>query len=97
LVFIQYSTLGGGALASYRELPLVFAFLLATFWVHAPIARLFGAGRPPRSRPCWKGCDRCWSAWFFWVVFFSLPQHYLVPTAEVTPKSLRFSLAVSAR
>ena len=30
-VFIQYGTLWGGALASYRELPLVFAFLLATF------------------------------------------------------------------
>jgi hypothetical protein len=40
-VFIQYGTLWGGALASYRELLLVFAFLLATFWVHAPIARLF--------------------------------------------------------
>jgi hypothetical protein len=40
-VFIQYGTLWGGALASYRELLLVFAFLLATFWMHAPIARLF--------------------------------------------------------
>ena len=47
-VFIQYGTLWGGALASYQELLLVFVFLLATFWVHAPIARLFGADRLTR-------------------------------------------------
>ncbi len=32
----------------------------------------------------------------FWLVFFTFPQHYLMPTAEVTPKALRLSLAVSA-
>ncbi len=99
-VFIQYGTLWGGALASYQELPLVFAFMLATFWVHAPIARLFGADRltrpPAPIKALLEGLCVVLVSLAFWVIFFSLPQHYLVPTAEVTPKSLRFSLAVSA-
>lgn len=99
-VFIQYGTLWGDALVSYRELLLVFVFLLATFWIHAPIARLFGAerlNRPPAPiKALLEGLGVVLVSLVFWLVLFSLPQHYLVPTAEVTPKSLRFSLAVSA-
>lgn len=47
-VFIQYGTLWVGELVGYRELLLVFAFLLPTFWAHAHIARLFGADRQAR-------------------------------------------------
>ncbi|RZK96572.1 MAG: histidine kinase, partial [Hymenobacter sp.] len=99
-VFIQYGTLWVGALASYKELPLVFAFLLATFWVHVPIAHRFGADRltkpPAPVKALVEGLCVVLVSLIFWLVFFSLPQHYLVPTADVTPKSLRFSLAVSA-
>lgn len=99
-VFIQYGTLWGGALASYQELLLVFVFLLATFWVHAPIARLFGADRltkpPAPVKALVEGLCVVLVSLVFWLLFFTWPQHYLVPTAEVTPKTLRLSLAVSA-
>jgi sensor histidine kinase YesM len=99
-VFIQYGTLWVGALASYTELLLVFAFLLPTFWAHAHIARLFGAGRLT-TLPAWvkallEGQCVVLVSVVFWLAFFTLPQHYLVPTAEITPKVLRLSLAVSA-
>ncbi|SFQ84044.1 sensor histidine kinase [Hymenobacter arizonensis] len=99
-VFIQYGTLWVGALASYKELGLLFAFLLPTFLAHAPIARLFGADRLT-SLPAWvkallEGQCVVGVSVVFWLVFFTLPQHYLVPTAEITPKVLRLSLAVSA-
>lgn len=99
-VFIEFGTLGVGALAGYRELLLVFAFLLPTFWAHAPIARLFGADRltrpPAPVKALVEGLCVVLVSLVFWLVFFTLPQHYLVPTAEVTPKALRLSLAVSA-
>jgi sensor histidine kinase YesM len=99
-VFIQYGTLWGGTLPSYKELLLVFAFLLPTFWIHVPIARLFGADRltkpPAPVKALLEGLCVVLVSLVFWVVFFSLPQHYLVPTAETSPKALRLSLAVSA-
>lgn len=99
-VFIQYGTLWGGALVGYKELLLVFAFLLATFWAHAPIARLFGADRltkmPASAKALLEGLGVVLVSLVFWALFFSLPQHYLVPTAEITPKAVRVSLAVSA-
>ncbi|MFD1875567.1 sensor histidine kinase [Hymenobacter bucti] len=99
-VFIQYGTLWGGALASYQELLLVFVFLLATFWVHAPIARLFGADRltgpPAPVKALVEGLCVVLVSLVFWLVFFTWPQHYLVPTAETSPQALRLSLAVSA-
>ena len=99
-VFIQYGTLWVGALASYRQLLLVFAFLLPTFWAHARIARLFGAGRlaqpPALVNALLEGLAVVLVSLVFWLVFFSFPQHYLVPTAETSPRALRFSLAVSA-
>ena len=99
-VFIELGTLWVGTLAGYQELLLVFAFLLPSFWVHAHIARLFGADRLTTLSVTIKalaegGCVVLVSL-VFWLVFFSFPQHYLVPTAEVTPKALRLSLAVSA-
>ncbi|GGF28899.1 sensor histidine kinase [Hymenobacter cavernae] len=100
IVFIEFGTLWVGALAGYQELLLVFAFLLPTFLVHAPLARLFGADRltrPPATvKALLEGLCVVLVSLVFWVVFFSLPQHYLVPTAEITPKALRLSLAVSA-
>jgi sensor histidine kinase YesM len=99
-VFIQYGTLWVGALAGYKELLLVFAFLLPTFLVHAPIARLFGVDRlnkpPAPVKALLEGLSVVLVSLVFWLVFFTLPQHYLVPTAEITPKALRVSLAVSA-
>ena len=99
-VFIQYGTLWVGALASYHELLLVFAFLLPTFWVHAHIARLFGADRlttlPASAKALLEGQCVVLVSVVFWLVFFTLPQRYLVPTAEITPRVLRLSLAVSA-
>jgi sensor histidine kinase YesM len=99
-VFIQYGTLWVGTLASYKELLLLFAFLLATFWVHAPIARIFGADRltkpPAPVKALLEGLCVVLVSLVFWLLFFSFPQHYLVPTAEVSPKALRLSLAVSA-
>ena len=99
-VFIQYGTLWGGALASYKELLLLFVFLLATFWTHAPIARLFGADRlakpPAPVTALLEGLCVVLVSLVFWVFFFSFPQHYLVPTAETSPQALRLSLAVSA-
>jgi hypothetical protein len=99
-VFIQYGTLWGGALASYKELLLLFAFLLATFWVHAPLARLFGADRltkpPAPVKALLEGLCVVLVSLVFWLLFFTFPQHYLVPTAEASPKALRLSLAVSA-
>jgi sensor histidine kinase YesM len=99
-VFIQHGTLWGGALASYQELLLVFVFLLATFWVHAPIARLFGADRltrpPAPVKALVEGLCVVLVSLVFWLVFFTWPQHYLVPTAETSPQALRLSLAVSA-
>ena len=69
--------------------------------MHAPITCLFGVGRltrpPAPVTALLEGLCVVLVSLVFWVVFFSLPQHYLVPTAEVTSKSLRFSLAVSAR
>jgi sensor histidine kinase YesM len=99
-VFIQYGNLWVGALASYWELLLVFAFLLPTFWAHAHIARLFGANRLP-TLPAWvkallEGQSVVLVSVAFWLLFFTFPQRYLVPTAEITPKVLRLSLAVSA-
>jgi sensor histidine kinase YesM len=99
-VFIQYGTLWVGALVGYQELLLVFAFLLTTFWAHAPIARLFGADRlttlPASAKALLEGLVVVLVSLILWVVFFSLPQHFLMPAAEVTPKALRVSLAVSA-
>jgi sensor histidine kinase YesM len=99
-VFIQYGTLWGGALASYQELLLVFVFLLATFWVHAPLARLFGADhltKPPAPvKALVEGLCVVLVSLVFWLVFFTWPQHYLVPTAETSPQALRLSLAISA-
>ena len=99
-VFIQYGTLWVGALASYRELLLLFAFLLPTFWAHAPIARLFGANRlttlPASVKALLEGQCVVIVSVVFWLLFFTFPQHYLVPTAEITPRVLRLSLAVSA-
>ncbi|MBF9238055.1 histidine kinase [Hymenobacter sp. BT683] len=99
-VFIEYGTLWVGTLAGYKELLLVFAFLLPTFWAHAPIARRFGTDRlptlPATAKALLEGGSVVLVSLVFWVVFFSFPQHYLVPTAEVTPKALRLSLAVSA-
>jgi hypothetical protein len=99
-VFIQYGTLWVGTLAGYLELLLVFAFLLPTFLIHAPIARLFGADRltkpPAPVKALLEGLCVVLVSLVFWVVFFSFPQHYLVPTAETSPKALRLSLAVSA-
>ncbi|TDN38685.1 hypothetical protein E4631_22050 [Hymenobacter sp. UV11] len=99
-VFIQYGTLWVGALAGYQELLLVFAFLLPTFLIHAPIARLFGPDRLANFSATVKAllegqCVVLVSV-AFWLVFFTFPQHYLVPTAEITPRTLRLSLAVSA-
>jgi sensor histidine kinase YesM len=99
-VFIQYGTLWGGALASYKELLLLFVFLLATFWVHAPLAHLFGANRltkpPAPVKALLEGLCVVLVSLVFWLLFFTFPQHYLVPTAEASPKALRLSLAVSA-
>lgn len=99
-VFIQYGTLWVGALTGYWQLLLVFAFLLPTFLVHAPIARLFGAARltrpPAPVKALLEGLCVVLVSVGFWLALFILPQHYLVPTAEVTPRSLRLSLAVSA-
>ena len=99
-VFIEYGTLWVGALAGYKQLLLVFAFLLPTFWAHARIARLFGTDRltkpPAPVKALLEGLCVVLVSLVFWVVFFSFPQHYLVPTAEITPKALRLSLAVSA-
>jgi len=99
-VFIQYGTWWVGALVGYQQLLLVFAFLLPTFWVHAPIARLFGADRlttlPISAKALLEGLCVVLVSLVFWLVFFTIPQHYLVPTSEITPKALRVSLAVSA-
>lgn len=99
-VFIELGTLWVGSLAGYKELLLVFAFLLPSFWAHAYIARLFGANRlttlPASAKALLEGLCVVLVSLVFWLVFFSLPQHYLVPTAEITPKALRLSLAVSA-
>lgn len=99
-VFIEYGTLWVGALAPYTELLLVFAFLLPTFWAHAYIARLFGADRLPRlpatAKALLEGQCVVLVSVVFWLVFFTFPQHYLVPAAEITPRVLRLSLAVSA-
>jgi sensor histidine kinase YesM len=99
-VFIEFGTLWVGALASYTELLLVFAFLLPTFWAHAHIARLFGADRlttlPASAKALLEGLCVVLVSLAFWLLFFTLPQYYLVPTAEITPKVLRLSLAVSA-
>ena len=99
-VFIQFGTLWAGALVRYRELLLVFVFLLATFWVHAPLARLFGADRlrllPASVKALLEGLCVVLVSQLCWLLFFSVPQRYLVPTAEITPRELRFSLAVSA-
>jgi sensor histidine kinase YesM len=89
-----------GALAGYLQLLLVVAFLLPTFLVHAPIARLFGADRlttlPAPAKALLEGLCVVLVSLVFWLVFFTIPQHYLVPTSEITPKALRVSLAVSA-
>ena len=99
-VFIQYGTLWVGELVGYQELLLVFAFLLPTFWAHARIARLFGTdrlNRPPAPvKALLEGLCVVLVSLVFWLVFFTFPQHYLVPAAEVSPKALRVSLAVSA-
>jgi sensor histidine kinase YesM len=99
-VFIQYGTVWVGTLVGYKELLLVFAFLLTTFWAHAHIARLFGPDRltalPASAKALLEGLGVVLLSLVFWVFFFSLPQHYLAPTAEITPKALRVSLAVSA-
>ncbi len=99
-VFIQYGTLWVGALASYKLLLLLFAFLLATFWVHIPIARLFGANRlttlPASAKALLEGQSVVLVSVAFWLLFFTLPQHFLVPTAEISPRTLRLSLAISA-
>ncbi|GAB3744366.1 histidine kinase [Hymenobacter agri] len=99
-VFIQFGTLWVGALASYRELLLLFLFLLATFLVHARIAHLFGANRltqlPAWAKALLEGQCVVLVSVAFWLGFFTLPQHYLVPTADVSPQALRLSLAVSA-
>lgn len=99
-VFIQHGSLWVGTLAGYKELLLVFAFLLPTFWAHAYIARLFGANRlttlPASVKALLEGQCVVLVSLAFWLVFFTFPQHYLVPTAENSPQSLRFSLAVSA-
>lgn len=99
-VFIQYGTLWVGALASYQELLLLFAFLLPTFLVHAHIARVFGANRlptlPASVKALLEGQCVVLVSVVFWLALFTLPQHYLVPTAEITPRVLRLSLAVSA-
>lgn len=99
-VFIQYGTLWGGELPSYLELLLVFAFLLPTFLIHAPLARLFGADRltkpPAPIKALLEGLCVVLVSLGFWLVFFTLPQHYLVSTAETSPRALRLSLAVSA-
>ncbi|MCR5886347.1 histidine kinase [Hymenobacter sp. J193] len=99
-VFIEFGTLWVGALAGYKELLLVFAFLLPTFWAHARIARLFGADRltkpPAPVKALLEGLCVVLVSVVFWLVFFSFPQQYLVPATEVTPKALRLSLAVSA-
>ncbi|MBJ6108868.1 histidine kinase [Hymenobacter sp. BT523] len=99
-VFIQFGTLWVGALASYQELLLVFAFLLATFLAHARIAPAFGANRltqlPAWAKALLEGQSVVLVSVAFWLLFFTLPQHYLVPTADVSPRALRLSLAVSA-
>jgi sensor histidine kinase YesM len=99
-VFIQNGTLWVGTLAGYKELLLVFAFLLPTFWAHAYIARLFGANRlttlSATAKALLEGQCVVLVSVAFWLVFFTFPQHYLVPTAETSPQGLRFSLAVSA-
>jgi sensor histidine kinase YesM len=99
-VFIQSGTLWVGTLAGYKELLLVFAFLLPTFWAHAHIARLFGADRltqlPATVKALLEGLCVVLVSLVFWVVFFSFPQHYLVPAAELSPRALRLSLAVNA-
>ncbi len=99
-VFIQYGSLWGGPLASYWELGLLFVFLLATFLIHAPIARLFGTDRltrpPAPVQALLEGLCVVLVSLVFWLGLFSLPQHYLVPTAEASPKALRLALAISA-
>ncbi|MFD2721063.1 sensor histidine kinase [Hymenobacter monticola] len=99
-VFIQYGTMWVGAQASYRQLLLLFVFLLATFLIHAPIARLFGPARltrlPASAKALVEGQCVVLVSVAFWLLFFTWPQHYLVPTADVSPKVLRLSLAVSA-
>lgn len=99
-VFIQYGTLWVGSLAGYRELLLVVAFLLLTFWAHAHIARRFGASRlpsfPATVKALLEGQCVVLVSLAFWLVCFTLPQHYLAPTIETSPRALRFSLAVSA-
>jgi sensor histidine kinase YesM len=99
-VFIQYGTLWVGAQASYKQLLLLFVFLLATFWVHAPIARLFGPNHltqlPASAKALVEGQCVVLVSVAFWLLFFTFPQHYLVPTADVSPQALRLSLAVSA-
>ncbi|PJJ60950.1 sensor histidine kinase [Hymenobacter chitinivorans] len=99
-VFIEFGTLWVGTLAGYKELLLVFAFLLPTFWAHAYIARLFGADRlttlPATAKALLEGQCVVLVSVAFWLLFFTFPQHYLVPTAEITPKVLRLSLAISA-
>ncbi len=99
-VFIRYGTLWVGELASYQELLLMFAFLLPTFLAHAHIARLFGADRltrpPAPVKALLEGLTVVLVSLVFCLVFFTLPQHYLVPAAENSPTALRVSLAVSA-
>ncbi|MBC6611448.1 histidine kinase [Hymenobacter sp. BT507] len=100
LIFIQYGVVWVGALAGYRELLLLFAFLLPTFLVHAPIARLFGADRltrpPAPVKALLEGLCVVLVSLVFWRVFYLFPQHYLVPTAELSPRALRLSLVLSA-
>ncbi|TGE04113.1 sensor histidine kinase [Hymenobacter fodinae] len=99
-VFIQKGTLWVSELAGYKELLLVFAFLLPTFWAHTHIAQLFGADRltqmPATIKALLEGLCVVLVSLVFWEVFFSIPQHYLVPTAQLSPRALRLSLAVNA-
>ena len=99
-VFIQDGTLWVGSLAGYLGLLLVFAFLLPTFLIHAPLARLFGADRltrpPAPVKALLEGLCVVLVSLVFWLLFFILPQHYLVPAAESSPSARRLSLAVSA-
>ena len=100
VVFIQNGTLWVGTLEGYKELLLVFAFLLPTFWAHAHIARLFGADRlthlPASAKALVEGLCVVLVSLGFWLVFFTFPERYLVPSAEISPRALRLSLAVSA-
>ncbi|MCC3158424.1 histidine kinase [Hymenobacter sp. 15J16-1T3B] len=100
VVFIKLGTLWFFDLRGMVELPFIFCFLLACFWVHEQIARVAATktlgGLPGWSRKLLEGAAVAATGIVLSVLFVFLPQYLLIPTAEFPPQAVRLVLVVTA-